>query len=104
MWEPFVEPSRFQLHMLRKCGDCGLDLSPSTDVCLSSSKQLNLNISEPLIEVCECEFFFLAMRCSRKENFSCHIANGVLPLFQIVSRFGFSRNAAFAMNLDVRYV
>lgn len=50
MWEPFVEPSRFQLNMLRKCGDCGLDISPSTDVCLSSSKQLNLNISEPLIE------------------------------------------------------
>jgi hypothetical protein len=56
MWEPFVEPSRFQLNILRKCGDSGLDISPSTDVCLSSSKQLNLNISEPLIEVCECDF------------------------------------------------
>ncbi|TKW09291.1 hypothetical protein SEVIR_6G085000v4 [Setaria viridis] len=50
MWEPFIEPSRFQLNMLRKCADCALDISPSTDVCLSSSKQLNLNISEPLIE------------------------------------------------------
>ncbi|OEL27452.1 putative vacuolar protein sorting-associated protein 13A [Dichanthelium oligosanthes] len=50
MWEPFIEPSRFQLNMLRKCADYALDISPSTDVCLSSSKQLNLNISEPLIE------------------------------------------------------
>ncbi|CAO2190040.1 unnamed protein product [Urochloa humidicola] len=50
MWEPFIEPSRFQLNMLRKCADCALDISPSTNVCLSSSKQLNLNISEPLIE------------------------------------------------------
>ncbi|TVU00729.1 hypothetical protein EJB05_53839 [Eragrostis curvula] len=50
MWEPFIEPSRFQLNVLRKCADCALDLSPSTDVCLSSSKQLNVNISEPLIE------------------------------------------------------
>jgi hypothetical protein len=53
MWEPFIEPSRFQLNVLRKCADCALDLSPSTDVCLSSSKQLNVNISEPLIEVCD---------------------------------------------------
>ncbi|KAJ1266962.1 hypothetical protein BS78_07G020000 [Paspalum vaginatum] len=50
MWEPFIEPSRFHLHMLRKYADCALDISPSTDVCLSSSKQLNLNVSEPLIE------------------------------------------------------
>jgi len=50
MWEPFIEPSRFQLSMRRKCADCALNISPSTDVCLSSSKQLNLNISEPLIE------------------------------------------------------
>ncbi|WVZ95400.1 hypothetical protein U9M48_041168 [Paspalum notatum var. saurae] len=50
MWEPFMEPSRFHLHMLRKFADCALDISPSTDVCLSSSKQLNLNVSEPLIE------------------------------------------------------
>ncbi|KAL6856895.1 hypothetical protein ACP4OV_018277 [Aristida adscensionis] len=50
MWEPFIEPSRLQLDVLRKCADCALDISPSTNVCLSSSKQLNLNISEPLIE------------------------------------------------------
>ncbi|KAF8712705.1 hypothetical protein HU200_028469 [Digitaria exilis] len=50
MWEPFIEPSRFQLNMLRKCADCALDISPSTEVCLNSSKQLNLNISEPFIE------------------------------------------------------
>ncbi|KAL6659540.1 hypothetical protein ACP70R_003580 [Stipagrostis hirtigluma subsp. patula] len=51
MWEPFIEPSRLQLDVIRKkSADYALDISPSTDICLSSSKQLNLNISEPLIE------------------------------------------------------
>lgn len=51
MWEPFIEPSSFQLNILRKCADHALDVSPITEVSLSSSKQLNVNISEPLIEV-----------------------------------------------------
>ncbi|VAI76308.1 unnamed protein product [Triticum turgidum subsp. durum] len=50
MWEPFIEPSSFQLNILRKCADHALDVSPSTEVSLNSSKQLNVNISEPLIE------------------------------------------------------
>ncbi|XP_040382901.1 uncharacterized protein LOC102719317 isoform X2 [Oryza brachyantha] len=50
MWEPFIEPSKFQLNVLRKCANHALDISPSTEVCLNSSNQLNLNISEPLIE------------------------------------------------------
>ncbi|CAM0910801.1 unnamed protein product [Alopecurus aequalis] len=50
MWEPFVEPSSFQLNVLRKCADHALDVTPSTEVSLNSSKQLNVNISEPLIE------------------------------------------------------
>ena len=51
MWEPFIEPSSFQLNVLRKCADHALDATPSTEVSLNSSKQLNVNISEPLIEV-----------------------------------------------------
>uniref|UniRef100_A0ACD5WZJ8 Uncharacterized protein n=1 Tax=Avena sativa TaxID=4498 RepID=A0ACD5WZJ8_AVESA len=50
MWEPFIEPSSFQLNVLRECADHALDVSPSTEVSLNSSKQLNVNISEPLIE------------------------------------------------------
>lgn len=50
MWEPFIEPSSFQLNVLRKCANHALDVSPSTEVSLNSSKQLNVNISEPLIE------------------------------------------------------
>ncbi|KAM3191147.1 hypothetical protein ACQJBY_068843 [Aegilops geniculata] len=50
MWEPFIEPSSFQLNILRKCADHALDVSPITEVSLNSSKQLNVNISEPLIE------------------------------------------------------
>jgi hypothetical protein len=51
MWEPFIEPSSIQLNVLQKCADDALDVSPSTEVSLNSSKQLNVNISEPLIEV-----------------------------------------------------
>jgi hypothetical protein len=53
MWEPFIEPSSFQLNVLKKCAgsDDALDISPLTEVSLDSSKQLNVNISEPLIEV-----------------------------------------------------
>ncbi|VAI88392.1 unnamed protein product [Triticum turgidum subsp. durum] len=50
MWEPFIEPSSFQLNILQKCADHALDVSPITEVSLNSSKQLNVNISEPLIE------------------------------------------------------
>ncbi|PNT66537.1 hypothetical protein BRADI_3g13757v3 [Brachypodium distachyon] len=50
MWEPFIEPSSFQLNVLQKCADHALDMSPSTEVSLNSGEQLNLNISEPLIE------------------------------------------------------
>ncbi|EEC82816.1 hypothetical protein OsI_27603 [Oryza sativa Indica Group] len=50
MWEPFIEPSKFQLNVIRKCANHALDISPSTEVWLNSSNQLNLNISEPLIE------------------------------------------------------
>lgn len=51
MWEPFIEPSKFQLNVIRKCANHALDISPSTEVWLNSSNQLNLNISEPFIEV-----------------------------------------------------
>ncbi|XP_073352850.1 uncharacterized protein [Aegilops tauschii subsp. strangulata] len=51
MWEPFIESSCFQLNILRKCVFHALDVSPSTVVSLNSSKQLNVNISEPFIEV-----------------------------------------------------
>uniref|UniRef100_A0A453IE39 Uncharacterized protein n=1 Tax=Aegilops tauschii subsp. strangulata TaxID=200361 RepID=A0A453IE39_AEGTS len=50
MWEPFIESSCFQLNILRKCVFHALDVSPSTVVSLNSSKQLNVNISEPFIE------------------------------------------------------
>uniref|UniRef100_A0A453IDV1 Uncharacterized protein n=1 Tax=Aegilops tauschii subsp. strangulata TaxID=200361 RepID=A0A453IDV1_AEGTS len=40
-----------KLNILRKCVFHALDVSPSTVVSLNSSKQLNVNISEPFIEV-----------------------------------------------------
>uniref|UniRef100_A0A0E0LQM8 C2 domain-containing protein n=1 Tax=Oryza punctata TaxID=4537 RepID=A0A0E0LQM8_ORYPU len=39
-----------KLNVIRKCANHALDISPSTEVWLNSSNQLNLNISEPLIE------------------------------------------------------
>lgn len=59
-----MEPSSFQLNVLRKCADHALDISPSTEVRISSSKQLNLNISEPLIEVRDPSIlYFLTCYC-----------------------------------------
>lgn len=51
MWEPFIEPWCFQLNLVRKCvGNALLTASATTDVSLNSTQQLNLNITEPLIE------------------------------------------------------
>lgn len=52
MWEPFIEPWSFQVKLIRKyAGNALLDASTITDVYLKSTDQLNLNITEPLIEV-----------------------------------------------------
>ncbi|XP_008812811.3 uncharacterized protein LOC103723626 isoform X2 [Phoenix dactylifera] len=51
MWEPFIEPWSFQVKLIRKhAGHALLDASTTTDVYLKSTDQLNLNITEPLIE------------------------------------------------------
>ncbi|XP_019702812.1 uncharacterized protein [Elaeis guineensis] len=51
MWEPFIEPWSFQVKLIRKyAGHALLDASTITDVYLKSTNQLNLNITEPLIE------------------------------------------------------
>lgn len=51
MWEPFIEPWSFQIKTVRKyAGNALLNASMVTDVYLKSTNQLNLNITEPLIE------------------------------------------------------
>lgn len=60
MWEPFIEPWSFQVKLIRKyAGNALLDASAITDVYLKSTNQLNLNITEPLIEVKFCDSFML---------------------------------------------
>ncbi|XP_068635600.1 intermembrane lipid transfer protein VPS13 isoform X2 [Aristolochia californica] len=51
MWEPFVEPWSFQLKLKRKGEENALiNRSAVTDIHLRSKAQLNLNITEPLVE------------------------------------------------------
>ncbi|XP_043712275.1 uncharacterized protein LOC122661037 [Telopea speciosissima] len=52
MWEPFVEPWKFQLNIIRKNEQSALlNTSFITNFHLMSTTQLNLNLTEPLIEV-----------------------------------------------------
>lgn len=52
-WEPFVEPWHFLFTMVR---DQEISILPnrslSTDIILESTTQLNINITESLVEVC----------------------------------------------------
>ncbi|KAI0504558.1 hypothetical protein KFK09_015510 [Dendrobium nobile] len=51
MWEPFVEPWSFQITLVRKGAGNFLFAQPkTTDICMDSTNQLKLNITEPLIE------------------------------------------------------
>ncbi|XP_074563233.1 LOW QUALITY PROTEIN: uncharacterized protein LOC141819877 [Curcuma longa] len=50
MWEAFLEPWSFELNWTRKYMGHVLNSYAVTDVLLNSRKQLNLNITEPLIE------------------------------------------------------
>lgn len=52
MWEPFVEPWKFQINMIRKQEmTAHLNSSILTDIDVTSTMQLNLNCTESLIEV-----------------------------------------------------
>ncbi|GLT57665.1 hypothetical protein SLA2020_306220 [Shorea laevis] len=51
LWEPFVEPWKFQISVNRKLEmNALLDSSFLTDIDLTSTAQLNFNLTEPLIE------------------------------------------------------
>ncbi|XP_073012455.1 intermembrane lipid transfer protein VPS13 isoform X2 [Typha latifolia] len=50
MWEPFIEPWSFHLNLKRNFIGNRMDISAHTDVYLKSTKQLNMNITEPFIE------------------------------------------------------
>ncbi|CAK7357552.1 unnamed protein product [Dovyalis caffra] len=51
LWEPFVEPWKFQINMIRKHEmTAHLNSSIMTDIDLTSTMQLNLNCTESLIE------------------------------------------------------
>ncbi|WOK94697.1 hypothetical protein Cni_G03402 [Canna indica] len=50
MWEPFLEPWSFELKLTRENAGHILDRYTVTDAYLKSTKVLNLNITEPLIE------------------------------------------------------
>lgn len=66
-WEPFIEPWQFLLTLVR---DQEMSVLPnrslSTDIVLKSTSQLNINITESLVEV----FSFLF--CSPKK--SCYFS------------------------------
>ncbi|KAF7824639.1 putative vacuolar protein sorting-associated protein 13A isoform A [Senna tora] len=50
-WEPFIEPWKFQLILIRKPEiSVLLNSSVTTDILLNSEGQLNINITEPLVE------------------------------------------------------
>ncbi|CAI9279660.1 unnamed protein product [Lactuca saligna] len=52
LWEPFLEPWKFQLSLRREQGKSALQNSPvMTDVHLESTMNLNNNVTESLIEV-----------------------------------------------------
>ncbi|XP_042498014.1 uncharacterized protein LOC122076662 [Macadamia integrifolia] len=52
MWEPLIEPWKFQLNITRKNEQSALlNTSFITNIGLMSTTQLNLNLTEPLIEV-----------------------------------------------------
>ncbi|XP_059667459.1 uncharacterized protein LOC132312914 [Cornus florida] len=52
LWEPFVEPWKFQLNVTRKYEKSALlNSAIMTDFCLFSTAQLNLNVTESLVEV-----------------------------------------------------
>ncbi|EXB26144.1 Putative vacuolar protein sorting-associated protein 13C [Morus notabilis] len=48
-WEPFIEPWQFEINVTRK-QEMSLNSSIMTDIQLKSTAQLNLNVTEPLIE------------------------------------------------------
>ncbi|KAJ0968632.1 hypothetical protein J5N97_025549 [Dioscorea zingiberensis] len=51
VWEPFVEPWSFQSNIRRKAGgDAILNTSRNSEIYIKSTRQLNLNITEPLVE------------------------------------------------------
>ncbi|KAJ1693233.1 hypothetical protein LUZ63_009931 [Rhynchospora breviuscula] len=50
MWEPFVEPWSFHSNFVRKVAGGVTRTYATTDVHLKSLKELNINITEPLIE------------------------------------------------------
>ncbi|CAI9269176.1 unnamed protein product [Lactuca saligna] len=52
LWEPFLEPWKFQVSLRREQGKSALQNSPvMTDVHLESTMNLNINVTESLIEV-----------------------------------------------------
>lgn len=51
MWEPFLEPWSFGLNFERKIEGGVTRTYATTDVQVKSLKELNINITEPLIEV-----------------------------------------------------
>jgi hypothetical protein len=50
MWEPFLEPWSFVLNFERKIEGVTRTYA-TTDVQVKSLKELNINITEPLVEV-----------------------------------------------------
>ncbi|KAL7589773.1 hypothetical protein Lser_V15G35826 [Lactuca serriola] len=52
LWEPFLEPWKFQVSLRREQGKSALENSPvMTDVHLESTMNLNINVTESFIEV-----------------------------------------------------
>lgn len=51
MWEPFIEPWSFCLELIQYVNSGFPGRPDTTDVFLSSQQELNLNITEPVIEV-----------------------------------------------------
>uniref|UniRef100_A0A2P2MK19 Uncharacterized protein LOC105135080 isoform X1 n=1 Tax=Rhizophora mucronata TaxID=61149 RepID=A0A2P2MK19_RHIMU len=73
LWEPFVEPWKFQINVIRKQETTAL-LSSSmiTDIHLSSTAQLNLNFTESLIEcICRTSDMIKDSICSMQPDEPC---------------------------------
>lgn len=51
MWEPLLEPWKFQASMARKLDTSVLNTSTVTEICVQSKMQLNLNFTESVLEV-----------------------------------------------------
>uniref|UniRef100_A0A1D1Z4D3 Putative vacuolar protein sorting-associated protein 13A n=1 Tax=Anthurium amnicola TaxID=1678845 RepID=A0A1D1Z4D3_9ARAE len=97
MWEPFVEPWRFRLDLIRYEDKSFLSKSGTRDIHLDSQQVLNLNITESVIE----DIFMLnhLINCSLDESYKQHGSLG-LAGFKNIDNMGTRKHAPYIICND----